>query len=144
MSMSQIIPLQSTLRCRPPLTLSLVPDPLKDSPAADDENRVQAARILRPRRLVISAALAACAAIAAAVALGSSGEHAAATPVASKQQAPGELPPLKSHPKVVRAVGPGEAPPADGVSAGNGTVRAVQSDEEIRGELDQFRRHLTG
>ena len=123
-----------------------MPEPLKDPIAADDDNRVQAARrILVPRRLALSAVAAACAAIAAAVALGSSGGRPATlADVASKRQPASAPPPLRPHPKVVRAVGPGEAPPSGGVSAGNGTVRAVQSDEEIRAELTEFRRHLTG
>jgi cell wall-associated NlpC family hydrolase len=44
----------------------------------------------------------------------------------------------------VQAVGPGQAPPSGGVTAGNGTVRAQQSDAEIRSELTEFRQHLTG
>jgi cell wall-associated NlpC family hydrolase len=113
----------------------------------DDGERVQAARrILRPRRLVISAAVAACACAVAAVALASGGDGSRpAAAVAPRQQAAApEPPPLKPHPKVVRAVGPGQAAPSNGVSAGSGTVRDIQSDAEIRGELDQFRSHLTG
>jgi cell wall-associated NlpC family hydrolase len=124
--------------------LSDVAEPLKDPSAADDQERVQAARrILRPRRLVIAAALAACACVVAAVALASSGSSGTSALRATPTKA-SEPPPLKSHPKVVRAVGPGESAPSDGVSAGNGTVRDIQSDEQIRSELTSFRQHLTG
>ena len=119
-------------------------EPLKDPSVADDQDRVQAARrILRPRRLVIAAVLAVCACVVAAVALASSGSSGTSALRATPTKA-AEPPPLKSHPKVVRAVGPGESAPSDGVSAGNGTVRDIQSDEEIRNELTSFRRHLTG
>jgi hypothetical protein len=69
-------------------------------------------------------------------------------PVAKRASspAPEDPPPLKSHPRVVRAVGPGEAPPADGVTAGSGTVGSGRppTDAEVRGELVDFRRHLQG
>ncbi len=104
-----------------------------------------ARRILRPRRLVISAAAAACACAVAAVALASGGDGSVAPRVAGHPAAvKGEPPPLKPHPRVVEAVAPGDAPPSAGVTAGNGTVRAVQSDAQIRGELTEFRQHLTG
>src|SRR3954454_12086606 len=58
-------------------TLPGVAEPLKDTSRGDDQERVQAARrILRPRRLVISAAVAACACAVAAVALASGGGDA--------------------------------------------------------------------
>jgi cell wall-associated NlpC family hydrolase len=109
----------------------------------DDQERVTAARrILRPRRLVIAAAVAACACVAAAVALASGG--GSEQPVVAAYPSPSQPPPLKPHPKVVQAVGPGDAPPADGVTAGNGTVRAVETDAQIRGDISEFRQHLTG
>ena len=111
-----------------------------------------------PRRLRISGAIAAgCAAIAVAVAgLGGGGATrssatAAETPqrvaaaVPDAQAAKGRDPgPLKSHPKVVVAVPPGEAPPVDPASvASTGTAAPVaQSDAEVRAELAQFRKHL--
>jgi cell wall-associated NlpC family hydrolase len=112
----------------------------------DDQKSVQSARrILRPRRLVIAAAVAACLSVVAAVALASGGDTTPSTSApASRRQASTEPPPLKPHPKVVRAVGPGESSPSDGVSAGSGTVRDIQSDAEIRGELNDFRSHLSG
>src|SRR3954447_6145326 len=122
-------------------TLSSV---LKDPPPPDDQQRVRAARrILRPRRLLIAAAVAACAGIAAAVALASGGGNDGPV-VVSRHPSPSQPAPLKPHPKVVHAVGPGDAPPSDGVTAGHGTVRAIESDAEIRGQLDEFRKHLTG
>jgi cell wall-associated NlpC family hydrolase len=125
-----------------------VPLPLKDTSTADDQERVQAARrILRPRRLVISAAVAACACAVAAVALASGGDSAGPAPAPSAKRtagAPKEPPPLKPHPQVVQAVGPGQAPPSGGVTAGNGTVRGAESDAQIRSDLNAFRQHLTG
>jgi cell wall-associated NlpC family hydrolase len=128
--------------------LSEVPLPLKDKQPGDDHERVQAARrLLRPRRLVISAAVALCACVAAAVALASGGNTGtSAAPVAPAKRVADAKgpPPLKPHPRVVQAVGPGEAPPSGGVTAGSGTVTAQQSDAEIRGQLTEFRQHLTG
>ena len=62
----------------------------------------------------------------------------AATPVKVSGSDQGS-PPLKSHPKVVVAVRPGEGTPA----TVSGTSRP-QSDAEIRAELAAFRRHLQG
>jgi cell wall-associated NlpC family hydrolase len=124
-----------------------VREPLKHTPAGDDQRRVEAARrILRPRRLVIAAAAAACACVVAAVALASGGDSGSTAPVAAKPAAKkkSEPPPLKPHPQVVQAVGPGDSAPDGGVTAGNGTVRDIQSDEEIRNELTSFRKHLSG
>src|SRR3954452_1418553 len=117
--------------------LTEVLEPLKATSAADDQEQVQSARrILRPRRLVMSAAIAACACVVAAVALASgSGERAAPTVAVGHQAPTSEPPPLKPHPKVVHAVGPGQAPPGGGVTAGSGTVTGQQSDAEIRSEL---------
>ena len=118
---------------------------LKDPPLPDDQQPVLAARrILRPRRLLIAAVVAACAGIAAAVALASGGGSDGVAVVVSKHPSPSQPAPLKAHPKVVRAVGPGDAPPSDGVTAGNGTVRDIQSDAQIRSQLNEFRRHLSG
>jgi cell wall-associated NlpC family hydrolase len=95
---------------------------------------------------VIAAAAAACACGVAAVAVASSGgtTPTSATAVARQVTSAPEPPPLKPHPTVVRAVGPGDAPPADGVTAGNGTVGAgpPPTDADVRSELTQFRQHL--
>ena len=103
-----------------------------------------------PRRLRITGAIAAVfAATAVLVALlggggGGKSATAAATPVrvADAQAAQGQEPaPLKSHPRVVVAVPPGEAPPADASSATGAAAPAPQSDAEVRAELAQFRKH---
>jgi cell wall-associated NlpC family hydrolase len=71
----------------------------------------------------------------------------AAAASAPQQTEQPSLPPLKSHPKVVRAVGPGQALP-DGVTAGStgGSSAGSQppSDAEVRSELANFRQHLQG
>jgi cell wall-associated NlpC family hydrolase len=108
----------------------------------------------------VAAAAAACAvAIAVVTALASSGDDgsqaatAAAAPVRpavadavatpqSADEAP-MPPPLKSRPRVVQALGPGEAPP-DGVTAGSGRGASPQTDEEVRAEIAAFRDHLQG
>jgi cell wall-associated NlpC family hydrolase len=109
-----------------------------------------------PRRLRITGAIAAgCAAIAAVVALLGGGDGnrssatAAATPqrvaaaVPNAQAAKAQLPgPLKSHPKVVVAVPPGEAPPVDATSSTGAAAPQPESDAQIRNELAQFRKHL--
>jgi cell wall-associated NlpC family hydrolase len=108
-----------------------------------------------PRRLRISGAIAAgCAAIAAAVVLlgGGSADRssatAAATPervaaaVPNAQAAQGQEPaPLKSHPKVVVAVPPGQAPVSSASSSSPASPQPA-SDAEVRAELVQFRKHL--
>jgi cell wall-associated NlpC family hydrolase len=95
---------------------------------------------------VIAAAAAACACGVAAVALASSeGTPGHAATAASPQVASApEAAPLKPHPRIVKAVGPGDAPPVDGVTAGTGTVGAgpPPTDAEVRSELTQFRAHL--
>jgi cell wall-associated NlpC family hydrolase len=145
---------------------------LKYPGRADDSGPVEAAalpkapearerlRKLTPRRAVIGAAVAACALAAAGVALfsGGGGSERAATaagrPAASSSAAPASAPtadtpqppPLKPHPRVVRAVGPGQAPP-DGVTAGSGHATGTAqppSDAEVRSELAAFRQHLQG
>jgi cell wall-associated NlpC family hydrolase len=68
--------------------------------------------------------------------------EAVATP--PEEDAAAEQPPPKSHPKVVQALAPGQAPPG-GVTAGNGTSgSAPPSDDEVRAELAEFRQHLQG
>jgi cell wall-associated NlpC family hydrolase len=142
---------------------------LKPPPGGDDGRRVEAAlaesptpaRRLVPRRLKIAGAIAAACALAAlmlSVLGGGDGNRTAATaaatpaptgaaaqvPAATAKQAP-EPGPLKSHPKVVVAVPPGQAPPVDPSSSPSSTsVARPQSDAEIRNELTQFRKHLTG
>jgi hypothetical protein len=125
------------------------------------------ARVVRRRALTAGAALAAAVAIAIPVALassgGSSGSHQQATAAAAPQTAnpaqrpevpeaiatpqkagAQDQPAIKSHPRVVQALGPGESPPA-GVTAGNGTSgSAPPSDDEVRSELAEFRQHLQG
>jgi cell wall-associated NlpC family hydrolase len=142
--------------------------PLKDMRPADDSEHVEAAALpeapARPRkrlqrRALIAAAAGACAIAAAGVALFSSGggatersvtaaaRPAAATTSVPTQDATPSLPPLKSHPKVVRAVGPGQAIP-DGVTAGSsggsGVGSQPPSDAQVRNELADFRQHLQG
>jgi cell wall-associated NlpC family hydrolase len=114
---------------------------------------------LVPPRLKILAALAAvCAvAIAAFVLLrGGEGTKTQATAAVAPAPAPAqpvpeatakkarEPGPLKSHPKVVVAVPPGEAPPADPSTPSSNSASRPQSDAEIRNELAVFRKHLTG
>ena len=73
---------------------------------------------------------------------------AASTTPAPKPKPKYSPPPLKPHPKVVQAVGPGEAPPPSGVTAGSGTKNssntAPPSDAQVRTELAAFKRHLDG
>jgi cell wall-associated NlpC family hydrolase len=115
-----------------------------------------------PRTLIAAAAGAFACAVAAAALLsgggGSSPSHAsAARPAAATPAAPAPKPqakpspsppPLRPHPKVVRAVGPGQAPPSNGVTAGSGTSNssntAPPSDAQVRHELAAFRQHLDG
>jgi cell wall-associated NlpC family hydrolase len=110
-----------------------------------------------PRRLRITGAIAAgCAALAAVVALlaGGSPDRSAATAAATPQRVAAAVPdaqaakgqepsPLKSHPKVVVAVPPGEAPPVDASASSGAAAPQPASDAEIRSELAQFRKHLS-
>ena len=108
---------------------------------------------LVPPRLKIAAAVAAVCAIAVAVLilLGGSSDRPAATaasspaaaavpPASAKPAPPAE--PLKSHPKVVVAVPPGQAPPTDTTNVPSNS--RPPSDAEVRSELTAFREHLTG
>ena len=52
-------------------------------------------------------------------------------------------PPLRSRPKAVIALPPGQAPPAE-VSVNGGRSSAPASDAEVRSELAAFRAHLNG
>jgi cell wall-associated NlpC family hydrolase len=111
---------------------------------------------LVPTRLKIAALLAAACAVAMAaviVAGGGGGSDrsaatAASSPVAevpaaiAKRVPEAKAKPLKSHPKVVVAVPPGQAPPTEASNVpGNSQP---PSDAEIRSELTAFREHLTG
>ncbi|MDX6582863.1 MAG: peptidoglycan DL-endopeptidase RipB [Solirubrobacterales bacterium] len=114
---------------------------------------------LVPGRLKITAALAAvCAVAIAALSLaggGGSDNRSAATaasgPVAEAPAAVAKpLPagpnakPLKSHPKIVVAVPPGQAPPTDAANVPGPSNAQPPSDAEVRGELTAFREHLQG
>ena len=129
-----------------------MPDPkLKEGASADDSGPVEAARADRPRRRValIAAALA-CVLLAAVAAVSLAGgderRFAAEPSSAAAGGSPDEPPPLKLRPKVVRAVGPGEADPRGGVTAGSRGGEpsdGPQTDEEVRAELTQFREHVS-
>jgi cell wall-associated NlpC family hydrolase len=70
---------------------------------------------------------------------GKRGAPAAGTPAASA-----DLPPLKRRPQVVQALNPGEEAPPDAVT-GSGKQRSrPPSDAEVRQELAQFRKELSG
>jgi cell wall-associated NlpC family hydrolase len=113
---------------------------------------------LVPPRLKIAGAIAvACAVAVLAFVLlsgGGDGNRSAATaaaqasPVADVPEATAKhLPepkakPLKSHPKVVVAVPPGEAPPEQ--TQPSTSYSRPPSDAEVRSELTAFREHLTG
>ena len=125
---------------------------LKPAMAGDDGRGVEAAALAQSpapsrRRPLIAALVAACALVALAViVLG--GGHSASKPVAKAvpDRKAAEPAPLKSHPKVVVAVRPGEAPPSDVAStnpSGTTTSRPA-SDAEVRSELSEFRQHLAG
>jgi cell wall-associated NlpC family hydrolase len=142
---------------------------LKPAAAGDDGKDVDAAlshsptsaRRLVPRRLKLAGAIAAaCALVAGALSLLSGGgtsqrdtATASAVPARVAQLSPegraeagtGSTP-LKSHPKVVVAVPPGEAPPVDAANVPNTGASAPQpaSDAEVRAELSQFKKHLAG
>src|SRR3954454_3526244 len=144
--------------------------PLKPSSVSDDCIRVEAAalpeaptepRTRRIKRVLIRAAVpvSACALAAAAAVASGCGEagtrqataaraSADPTPAQRPEVKPTQPPPLRPHPQVVRAVGPGEAPPPSGVTAGNGTKNSSNSapptDAQVRNELAAFRRHLAG
>jgi cell wall-associated NlpC family hydrolase len=107
--------------------------------------------MLRPRRAVIAAVVAVAVTAIAAVALASSGgggQRATASAGGTKpvrtEDGPALPPPLKQRPKAVQAVGPGQAPPSAGVTAGNhsGKPTSPESDEEVRAQLNTFREHL--
>jgi cell wall-associated NlpC family hydrolase len=127
------------------------------------------AALVPPRLKILAALAAACALAVAAFALlggaggggGGSRERdaqprasvkappaaVAAVPDAQARRAPGASSRrLKSHPKVVVAVPPGEAPPADASTStpSSGSVSRPPSDAEVRNELAVFRKHLTG
>jgi cell wall-associated NlpC family hydrolase len=136
---------------------------LKPATAADDGMPVEAALAESPtparRRLKIAAATAvACALGAAGLSLAGQGTgpapaaapatHSAAAPVpaAAATKAP-EPAPLKSHPKVVVAVPPGDVAPAQastGTPPSSSSDAQPPSDAQVRNELAAFRQHLTG
>jgi cell wall-associated NlpC family hydrolase len=140
---------------------------LKPLAGGDDGNRVEAAlaesptpaRRLVPRRLKVASAIAAVCALAAVGlgVLGGSGNGGKTAATAAAPAAPAQpvseakahkAPdpgPLKSHPRVVMAVPPGQAPPADpSTSTPSSSGAQPPSDAEVRSELTQFRQHLTG
>jgi cell wall-associated NlpC family hydrolase len=129
----------------------------KPTAQADDATAVAALparRSLLPRRLKVGGALAgACAFAAVAVSVLSGGDGnarreatAAVAPAAVAKPPPQEIVrrPLKSHPRVVVAVPPGEAPPHDPSNSTPSKASAPPSDAEVRSELGEFRKHLTG
>jgi cell wall-associated NlpC family hydrolase len=112
-----------------------------------------------PRRLKIAGAIALACALVALLTVslvgGDGGSRSAATAAATPQRVAAAVPNgdaaqaeiggrLKSHPKVVVAVPPGEAPPVDAGSAPSTGAAAPQpqSDAQVRSELAQFRKHL--
>jgi cell wall-associated NlpC family hydrolase len=113
---------------------------------------------LVPPRLKIAAGLAAACALAALALslLGGSGSSSRTAGTAAAQPSPAadvpeatarrvpeaQAKPLKSHPKVVVAVPPGQAPPTDGSNVTSNSQ--PPSDAEVRSELTAFREHLTG
>jgi cell wall-associated NlpC family hydrolase len=138
---------------------------LKPATAGDDGGYVEAAlaesstpaRRLMPRRLKIAGAIALACALVALLATsllgGGSGSRSAATAAATPQRVAAAVPdtqagqvpgPLKSHPKVVVAVPPGQAPPVDpgAVPSTGAAAPQPQSDAQVRSELAQFRKHL--
>ena len=116
------------------------------------------AALVPPRLKIAALVAAACAVAIAALSLAGGGEKggepSAAT--AASKPAPEVAPakprrapeakagPLKSHPKVVVAVPPGEAPPTDAANVPSTSDSQPPSDAEVRGELTAFREHLTG
>jgi cell wall-associated NlpC family hydrolase len=150
--------------------MHVVPE-LKPRAGSDDGSRVEAAlaesptparRLVPPRLKVAGAIATVCALPALAFTLlggGADGGRTAATaavtrapvapavqpvPGAQAKQAPAPGP-LKSHPKVVLAVPPGQAPAVDPASTPSANSNArPPSDAEVRSELAGFRKHLTG
>jgi cell wall-associated NlpC family hydrolase len=136
---------------------------LKPAGKPDDAQHVQAALAESPaarrpmRRLTLAGGLAGACAIAVLVfslAAGGGGDRRSAT-AASRPgavAAPKPVPttavpapkPLRSHPKVVMAVPPGESPPAEAGTGATNVPSRPESDAEIRSELSAFREHLTG
>ena len=110
---------------------------------------VPSARRLIPRRLAIAAAVAA-ACVAGAVLWFGSNEGTRTTTAAKPAVAAAPVTrarpsrPLRSHPKVVVAVPPGEAPPTDEPSTTSAPPSRPPSDAEVRNELADFREHLDG
>jgi cell wall-associated NlpC family hydrolase len=130
---------------------------------SDSDARTVDAALVPPRLKIMAALAAACAIAIAAFALLRGGDGAGESRPAA---APASQPParvaavpdaqprraaapsgrhLKSHPKVVVAVPPGQAPPADpGTSTPSTSTARPPSDAEVRNELAAFREHLTG
>jgi cell wall-associated NlpC family hydrolase len=127
--------------------------------AALADTPTPASRKLFPRRLKLAGAGAGACALAAALGFGLLGSGsgnrgsataadqarvAAATPAAPSADAATPRP-LKSHPKVVVAVPPGEAPPVASTNTPNAvSTSQPASDAEVRAELAQFKKHLAG
>jgi cell wall-associated NlpC family hydrolase len=140
--------------------------PLKPVTAADDGFGVEAALAdspavtRRPTRSRALAAVVACAlvvlvAVGLLIAAGSGSRPRTTTPAAAAAQdvpaatatpAAADAAPshLRSHPRVVVAVPPGQAPPAAAGSAATPAAARPPSDAEVRSELAVFRRHLQG
>jgi cell wall-associated NlpC family hydrolase len=121
------------------------------------------AALVPPRLKILAALAAACVlAVAAAFALLGGGERearpaaavkapakpvtsVAAVPDAQARRAPeASRRHLKSHPKVVVAVPPGQAPPVEPGTGSTNSVARPPTDAEVRNELASFRKHLTG
>jgi cell wall-associated NlpC family hydrolase len=127
----------------------------------DSDARTVDAALVPPRLKILAALAAACAVAIAAFALLRGGEERSATeataaapaaaaspaarpvPAATATKAP-ERRPLKSHPKVVVAVPPGQAPPIEPGQGSTNSVARPPTDAEVRNELAVFRKHLTG
>jgi cell wall-associated NlpC family hydrolase len=121
-------------------------------------------RRVPPRRLKVAGAIAAASAVAVLGLSGfagtGSGSRTAATATAANSAPVSAAPhvpaaaakralqpaPLKSHPKVVLAVPPGQAPPAAAGTGAAPTLSTAQapSDAEVRSELALFRKQLGG
>jgi cell wall-associated NlpC family hydrolase len=112
------------------------------------------AALVPPRLKILAALAAACALAVMAFTLADGGDRAvrraaAPTPVAAVPEAQAqEAPPTsgrrpKSHPKLVVAVPPGQAPSTDHAPPSSSNSRPP-SDKEVRNELTAFREHLTG
>ena len=128
----------------------------------DSDARTVDAALVPPRLKILAALAAACALAIAAFALLGGGEERSGTeataaaapapaaspaarpvPAATARKAPAARP-LKSHPKVVVAVPPGQAPPIEPGQGSTNSVARPPSDAEVRNELAVFRKHLTG